>query len=52
MPIIIDEIYTATRKVVCAGEQEVIGHPKIYLEIASDSDHIICPYCSKKFILK
>lgn len=40
------------RKVYCDGSTNVnvLGHPKIYLEIKSDTDEIVCPYCSKKFI--
>ncbi len=44
--------YVKTRKVSCSGEEGVEGHPKIYLEINHEEDHVICPYCSKKFILK
>ena len=45
-------IYSDFQKVSCAGENQIIGHPKVYLEIPSDSDYVVCPYCSKKFIHK
>ncbi|MEQ9116428.1 MAG: zinc-finger domain-containing protein [Rickettsiales bacterium] len=45
-----EEIVTS-RSVSCEG-QDLTGHPKVYLEIPHDDDHIACPYCNKKFILK
>lgn len=47
-----EEVYTKSRKVICSGGNYLEGHPKVYLEIARDSDRIVCPYCSKIFILE
>ena len=40
-----------TKKVSCNGGGGVLGHPKIYLDIGKENQ-IICPYCSKTFILE
>lgn len=39
------------KKVSCNGGGGVIGHPKVFLDMGKDSQ-ILCPYCSKQFILK
>lgn len=42
--------YVSSKKVSCSGDGGVLGHPKIYLDMGKE-DQILCPYCSKKFIL-
>ncbi len=37
--------------VVCDGGGGALGHPKVYLDMGKEKN-IICPYCSKSFILK
>lgn len=39
-----------TREVSCDGGKEQLGHPKVYLHISKNNE-VVCPYCSKKFIL-
>lgn len=43
-----------TRKVFCEGDSQKneSGHPGIYLIIPEPESSIVCPYCSRKFILK
>jgi len=40
-----------SKKVSCDGGGGALGHPKIYLDMGKENQ-IICPYCSKIFILK
>ena len=40
-----------SKKVNCSGGGGAFGHPKIYLDMGKENQ-IICPYCSKIFILK
>ena len=40
-----------SKKVSCDGGGGVLGHPKIYLDMGKENQ-IICPYCSKIFILE
>ncbi len=47
-----DIVYTKTPYVSCDGGNGIEGHPKIYLEIIPAEGEAVCPYCSKKFILK
>ncbi len=45
-----DIVFTKQSHVSCDGGDGAKGHPKIYLEISDGS--IVCPYCSREFILK
>ena len=40
-----------SKKVSCNGGGGALGHPKIYLDMGK-KNLIICPYCSKIFILE
>ena len=42
------EVKTAT--VGCDGGGGALGHPLVYLKIG-DSREIVCPYCSRHFVL-
>ena len=42
--------YTNSKKLSCNGLDGPLGHPKVYLDMG-DKNQIICPYCSKLFIL-
>lgn len=46
-----ETVSTQTQEVYCSGAEYPLDHPKIYLEIDKKIGHIICPYCSKKFVL-
>ena len=43
--------YANSKKLSCNGLDGPLGHPKVYLDMG-DKNQIICPYCSKLFILK
>ena len=40
-----------TRTVSCEGNGPVTGHPKVYLTFQPGSKEIVCPYCSRTFVL-
>ncbi|MBL9029865.1 MAG: zinc-finger domain-containing protein [Caedimonas sp.] len=44
-------IYVETPSVVCDGNESPSGHPRVYLDLEKRGE-IICPYCSRHFILK
>ena len=46
-----DVEYVTSKKLSCKGVDGPSGHPKIYLDMGDDKK-ILCPYCSKLFILK
>ena len=46
-----DVEYVYPKKLSCAGVEGPLGHPKVYLDMGDDNQ-IVCPYCSKLFILK
>jgi uncharacterized Zn-finger protein len=46
------EIVTVrTKDVSCEGHSVVTGHPKVYLTFKPGSKEIVCPYCSRTFVL-
>lgn len=46
----INSITTVSKKVVCDGTGDALGHPKIYMEMTDDN--IACSYCGKIFTYK
>jgi len=46
------DIVTVTSSTVsCEGNGPATGHPKVYLTFANGSKEIVCPYCSRTFVL-
>lgn len=39
-------------EVACDGGGGALGHPKVYLRIKPGTTDIICPYCSRRFVLQ
>jgi uncharacterized Zn-finger protein len=46
-----DKVIVKTHTVSCEGNSSILGHPKIYLTFKVDEKQVVCPYCSKIFIL-
>lgn len=38
--------------VACDGGGGALGHPRIYLNIDASVGQIVCPYCSRTYVLK
>lgn len=38
--------------VACDGGNGPLGHPNVYLHLDEDALDVVCPYCSKRFVLK
>ncbi|WP_341757107.1 MULTISPECIES: zinc-finger domain-containing protein [unclassified Candidatus Tisiphia] len=47
----VEIIETISTSVSCFGKEYPYDHPRIYLEIDPVNGAIMCPYCSKKFVL-
>ena len=46
-----ETITVTTAKVACDGNSaEGLGHPRVYLDLTADGT-IICPYCSRTYVL-
>jgi uncharacterized Zn-finger protein len=45
-----EKIEVKTRIVGCDGGGGALGHPLVYLQIGNSGD-IVCPYCSRHFVL-
>lgn len=47
------EIVTVTTPTVaCDGKDPPLGHPRVFLTFKAGSREIVCPYCSRHFVLK
>lgn len=47
-----ETVTVETMEVSCDGGGGALGHPKVYLHLATDNGSVVCPYCSKTFVLK
>lgn len=36
----------------CDGGPSAEGHPRVYLHLDPDTHDTVCPYCSRRFVLK
>jgi uncharacterized Zn-finger protein len=43
--------HVSTESVSCKGSKELYDHPVVYLEIDRNMGKVVCPYCSKQFVL-
>lgn len=43
--------YVQHSEVVCDGSGGSLGHPRVFLHIDEDDGKVVCPYCSKTFVL-
>lgn len=48
----IETIAVENLKVRCDGGGGPLGHPRVYLHIEVESGKIVCPYCSRTYVLK
>ena len=46
-----DVVTVTTNTVPCEGNGPATGHPRVYLTFKSGSREIVCPYCSRTFVL-
>jgi uncharacterized Zn-finger protein len=40
------------REVACDGIGIALGHPRVFLHIKPGERDVVCPYCSRRFVLK
>ncbi len=46
-----EEISVDSKEVSCDGGGGAVGHPKVYLQIEQETGRVVCPYCSRTYIL-
>lgn len=46
-----ETINVTDRTVACDGGNGPLGHPRVYLTIAEDETKVVCPYCSRSYVL-
>lgn len=50
-----EPLYVDQMTISCDGGGGPLGHPRVYLKFGSsaenDEGEVVCPYCSKRFIL-
>ena len=48
-----DEVFEVeTMTVACDGGGGALGHPNVFLHIDEHTHDTVCPYCSRRFVLK
>lgn len=45
-------IHVDALEVACDGGGGPLGHPKVYLRIDPEKRDILCPYCSRLYVLR
>ncbi len=46
-----DIVTVNTATVACEGNAPATGHPKVYLTFKPGEREVVCPYCSRTFVL-
>lgn len=44
-----ETIEVTSHTVACGGG--ALGHPRVFLEIPEDEHKVVCPYCSRTYLL-
>jgi uncharacterized Zn-finger protein len=47
-----ETLYVQSQDVACDGGGGALGHPKVFLHIDPDKGSIVCPYCSRTYVIK
>lgn len=46
-----ETIEVVSHTVACDGGGGALGHPRVFLEIPEDEHKVVCPYCSRTYLL-
>lgn len=46
-----DTIEVTTNDVACDGGSGALGHPRVWLHIKPETRDVVCPYCSRHYVL-
>jgi len=46
-----ETIEVTSHTVACDGGDGPLGHPRVFLTIPEDEHEVVCPYCSRTFVL-
>lgn len=49
---LIDTVAVTTNDVACDGTGASGGHPRVWLHIDPATRDVVCPYCSRRFVLE
>lgn len=47
-----ETVEVTSREVACDGIGTALGHPRVFLSIKPGEHEVVCPYCSRRFVLK
>ena len=46
-----ETIEVTDHTVACDGGDGALGHPRVFLEIPEEAHKVVCPYCSRTYVL-
>lgn len=46
-----ETIEVTGHRVACDGGNGSLGHPRVFLEIPEDEHKVVCPYCSRTYVM-
>ncbi|KAA5606267.1 zinc-finger domain-containing protein [Roseospira marina] len=46
-----ETVETTNPEVACDGIGTALGHPRVFLHIKPGETDVVCPYCSRRFVL-
>lgn len=49
---VIDVVKVESLKVACDGDGGTLGHPCVFLTIKPEVCEVVCPYCSRHYVLE
>lgn len=47
-----DTVEVDTLEVACDGGEGALGHPRVFLHIEPETRDVVCPYCSRRYVLR
>ena len=47
-----ETVEVTSHEVACDGIGTALGHPRVFLHIKPGERDVVCPYCSRRFVLE
>lgn len=47
-----ETIYIDSLETACDGGGGALGHPRVFLHVDDETRQVMCPYCSRTYVLR